>query len=314
MFSRIILFFFFVLMMSDGFSWGFFAHKLINRNAVFTLPEAMLVFYKSNLDFLANHAVDPDRRRYSDPDEAVRHFIDLDYYEVKVPVDTLPKQWKNAVLKYSEDTLLAYGIVPWHVNRMVMRLTEAFKELDAYRILKTSAELGHYVADACVPLHSTINYNGQLTGQTGIHSFWESRLPELFSNKYNLLTGKVTYIGNVQQTIWNAVEGSFGALDSVLILEKILSSKFPPDFKFELIKKGRNMEKIYSEDYAKAYHDLLAGQVERRMRLSIQLAGSLWYTAWVDAGQPDVSGLKLKERNSKEKKVSASQKMLGRQE
>jgi hypothetical protein len=63
------------------FSWGFFAHKMINRLAVFTLPESVLLFYKTNIEYITEHAVDADMRRYSDPEEACRHYIDLDYYE-----------------------------------------------------------------------------------------------------------------------------------------------------------------------------------------------------------------------------------------
>ena len=66
----------------------------------------------------------------------------------------------------------------------------AFIEKDSDKILKYSADLGHYIADAYVPLHTTENYNGQLTGQKGIHAFWESRLPELFSEDYNYLVDK----------------------------------------------------------------------------------------------------------------------------
>ena len=43
-----------------------------------------------------------------------------------------------------------------------------------------------------------------------------------------------------------------------------------------------------------AYHKLLNGMVERRMRQSIQTIAGLWYTAWVNAGQPDLSGLSNK--------------------
>ena len=41
-------------------------------------------------------------------------------------------------------------------------------------VLRTAADLGHYLADAHVPLHTTGNYNGQRTNQTGIHALWET--------------------------------------------------------------------------------------------------------------------------------------------
>src|SRR5436190_16202213 len=109
--------------------WGFWAHKKINRMACFTLPPEMFSFYKHHIDFITEHAVDPDRRRYSDPDEAPRHYIDLDHY-ISDGLDSVPNYWNDAVAKYSEDTLKKHGLVPWHISRMMYRLTEAFKTND----------------------------------------------------------------------------------------------------------------------------------------------------------------------------------------
>lgn len=159
-------------------SWGFFAHQKINRLAVFILPPEMIGFYKKNIQYLTEASVNPDRRRYAVADEAAKHYIDLDDYGDSAAYK-LPRYWNDAVKKYGEDTLQARGIVPWQINRMYFQLKDAFLLKDPQRILKASAELGHYVADANVPLHTTRNYDGQLTGQMGIHAFWESRLPEL---------------------------------------------------------------------------------------------------------------------------------------
>ena len=40
---------------------------------------------------------------------------------------------------------------------------------------------------------------------------------------------------------------------------------------------------------------MLSGMVERRMRKSIISIGNLWYSAWVDAGQPILDGMKNSE-------------------
>ncbi|MDP9231108.1 MAG: zinc dependent phospholipase C family protein, partial [Bacteroidota bacterium] len=162
------------------YCWGFYAHKKINYYAVFLLPPGMLVLYKPNIEFLTEHAIDPDKRRYAIPEESPRHYIDIDHYG-NYPYDSLPRKWNDAIAKYSEDTLMQHGIVPWWVQTMLYRLTDAFKEKNQAKILKLSAEIGHYVADAHVPLHASSNYNGQFTAQKGIHGFWESRVPELLA-------------------------------------------------------------------------------------------------------------------------------------
>lgn len=306
-------------------AWGFYSHKLINRVAVFSLPPEMFGFYKANIEYLTEHAVDADKRRYSDSLEAPRHYLDLDHYEAVLPVDTVPRFWKDAVAKLTEDTLRAYGIVPWHINAMYYRLVEAMKNKDKERILKLSADIGHYFADAHVPLHASVNYNGQLTNQHGIHGFWESRLPELFSDDYDLFVGKADYIQNVQSAAWQATEGSFAALDSVLVFERNLNSKFDADKKYSYEQKGANQVKVYSKEYSARYNKMLDGQVDRRIRASISAVADVWYTAWVDAGQPDLNALldkapeKIKDEERKQKveeeqKVLSEQRMIGRQE
>src|SRR3990172_4609601 len=107
-----------VLITSLAFAWGFWAHQRINRMAVLTLPPAMMGFYKRNIDYLTGHAIDPDKRRYVVEDEAAKHYIDIDHYG-KWPFPEMPRKWDDAVEKYSEDTLRAYGIGPWHIEKML---------------------------------------------------------------------------------------------------------------------------------------------------------------------------------------------------
>jgi hypothetical protein len=281
--------FFLVLIALLVSSWGFYAHRQINRLAVFTLPPEMIGFYKKNIEYITEASVNPDRRRFAVVDEAPRHYIDIDHYGDSA-LYKMPRYWKEAVEKHTEDTLKAYGILPWHINVMYYRLRDAFMVRDPIKILSLSADLGHYLADAHVPLHTTENYNGQLTGQQGIHAFWESRLPELFSTQYDFFVGKAEYLKNPQLTAWKAVEESNHLLDSVLILERTLTEKFG-EKKFSFETKGKQTIRVYSVEFSTAYHDALTNMVEQRMRAAIKMIGDFWYTAWVDAGQPDIKAL-----------------------
>jgi len=251
----------------------------------------MLLFYKPHIDFITEHATDPDKRRYAVAAEGARHYIDIDHYG-KYPFEELPHQWKDAIDKFGEDTLATYGMVPWHIQTMLARLTKAFKEKNFSSILKNSTEIGHYIADAHVPLHASENHNGQLTDQKGIHAFWESRVPELLAEKqFDFFIGKAAYIKDPQKFIWQRVLESANAADSVLKFEKKLSMQFPGDKKFAFEKRNNLVIKQYSSDYTIAYDKMLNGMIERRMRQSIFAIASFWYTAWINAGQPDLSSL-----------------------
>jgi hypothetical protein len=301
--SLILLAFITSFFQETATSWGFFGHRKINRMAVFTLPPEMIKFYKKNIEYITEHAVDPDKRRYAVDGEAPRHYIDIDHYvhSGEDPFAVVPKKWFDAVDKFTEDTLQAYGIVPWHVNVMVIRLTKAFEEKNVDRILHLSADLGHYVGDSHVPLHTTENYNGQKTGQRGIHGFWESRLPELKSKDYDFFVGRAEYVDNILEDEWETIKGSFGALDSVLDFERKLNSEFPSDQKYSHENRGSVIMKTYSEEYSTKYHYMMNGMVERRLTSSIIKVGSYWYTAWVNAGQPDLN--KLLEKGPSKKQL-----------
>lgn len=361
---------------SEAQAWGFWAHKRINRMAVFTLPPEMLGLYKKHIAYLTDKATAPDMRRYAVQGEAPRHYIDIDQWGT-YPFDNLPRTWNGVQEQYwelwvvyngdslrlsgpgdvrsSEDSVWfkgpgvaqllgrdslyldrkAYrefrfaefpygslfepqnlpvekvrqllgqpveaawvedhfseeGIIPYSLPQFLKRLTRAFEAQDLKQILRLSADIGHYVGDAHVPLHTTVNYNGQLTGQKGIHGFWESRLPELFAEDYDFLIGKAAPTGEPEWLIWQAVFESHRALDSVLMFEKELSESFPEDQKYGYESRNNVVRRVYSRDYSAAYHDRMAGMVERRMRMAISRLGTLWYTAWYRAGQPDLRPL-----------------------
>ena len=305
-----------------SYCWGFYGHQKINYYAVFLLPPEMMVLFKPNIGFLSEHSIDPDKRRYAVPDEGPRHYIDIDHYGA-YPYSSLPRKWSDAVAKFGEDSLKKYGIVPWHVQTMLSRLTEAFKTKNYSLIMKNAAEIGHYIADAHVPLHASSNHNGQLTNQKGIHGFWESRVPELLAEKeFDFFIGKAAYIQNPGDFIWKRVLESAKAADTVLTSERELTKQFPDDKKYSFEERKGKTIRQYSSAFTIAYNKKLDGMIERRMRQSIFAIASFWYTAWVNAGQPDLKELvkqtfsetDLKEFENLNKQWSLGSKMIGREE
>ena len=291
-----------MLISKQCFCWGFFGHRKINYLAVFLLPPDMIGFYKTNIDFLTEHSVDPDKRRYAIAEEGPRHYIDIDHYGI-FPFTELPHNYDSAVARFSADTVNAYGIVPWWVQTMLWRLTSAFKEKNQTKILKLSAEIGHYIADAHVPLHASHNHNGQFTNQNGIHGFWESRVPELLAEKeFDFWIDKAEHLKNPGQFIWKRVLESAAAADTVLRFEKELTQSFPADQKYSFENRNGITIRTYSTAFTTSYNNKLNGMVERRMRQSIFAVASFWYTAWVNAGQPDLKKLSNKEFSAEDLK------------
>jgi hypothetical protein len=282
--------------------WGFYAHQKINHHAVFLLPPEMIVFYKKHIAYITEHATDPDKRRYMVEAEGSRHYIDLDRYG-SYPFDSLPRGWTKAVEKFGIDSLSKHGIVPWWIYVVYNRLVEAFTQKNTAMILKWSAEIGHYISDSHVPLHTSSNHNGQYTNQKGIHGFWESRIPELLLEvEWDLLLGKAAYVEKPMNYIWERVLESSLAADSVLSMERELTRRTGSDLKYSYEYRSGKIIRQYSAYFTTAFNKVLNGMVERRLRLSIKSVACFWYSAWIDAGQPDLSVLSETALNENEKK------------
>lgn len=377
-----------VNIMDSEDDWGFYAHRNLNRLAVFTLPPQMMPLFKSEIEYLSAHAVDPDRRRYATPHEGPRHFIDIDAWGT-FPYSNLPREWNEALGKFSsvslidrcsesespdttviyfpyipwdeevekkkksvgeytdllelgyqnfidenvvsdfysdpwefkvsqwermadslnltgsdchfflvEDQLSNYGILPYYLPIIQSQLTNAMRRGDKSRILRYAADIGHYIGDAHVPLHTTINYNGQLTGQQGIHAFWESRIPELFAMDFDLIVGRAQYIENKQDFFWDIIFDTHLKVDSVLSIEQHLRDTYPEDAQVCFDQRLSQTVQQPCKEFAEAYEKMMNGMVERQMKKTIFAIGSVWYTAWIDAGQPNLTGEEVVEDDS----------------
>lgn len=285
---KLFVFIFISFMVKDAFSWGFYSHRVINRHAVFCLPPGMVGFYKKNLEYLTEHSIDPDKISRVDPDEAPRHYIDMEHFG---DPDEIPLYWKDAVKKYTEDSLKSYGVLPWHISTMLYRLTEAFKDQDAFRILLLSARLGHYVADATMPLHTTRYYNGRTPEQRGIHAFWETRIPELIAAEFSFFVGKASYIENGQIRAWELVKATHAQVDTVYIIYDQLMQTFQADRVYVYDTRGTVTKRNYSREFARAFEEQSNKMIERNMKKAVHNVASFWFTAWVNAGQPDLDRL-----------------------
>lgn len=286
-------------------SWGKYGHEHINHAVVMTLPEPMQGFFYNHIDFITVESNLPDVRKYTigDSAEFPRHHIHLESYG---KFEDIPKSPKEAKAKYDAKFLFVHGILPWYIQEMMVKLTNAFKGGHKSDILLLSADIGHYIGDAYMPLHTSENHSGTLTNQKGIHGFFESRLPELFGDGYNYNVGNVHYITDVQKETWRIVQQSNRAADTLLKVDRDLTIVFGGKDKIFDMANGKiktNMygDYMYTMEYAKAYHAKLNGMVERQMRGAIASTADFLYTAWVNAGKPDLSVLdapELTKRNA----------------
>jgi hypothetical protein len=272
-------------------SWGFLVHRTVNQLAIYQLPKKMRPFFYENMDYIVKNAIRPDQRRSQDPSEAPKHFIDLEVYGDSAAWK-MPLTWNEAVAKYSRDTLVKYGYVPYWIMAMKEKLTNAFHTANTDSILFYAADMGHYIADANVPLHTSLNYDGQLTGQRGIHALWESVVPEIELEQYKLYNDhKARYLDHPELEIWQAIRHAHGLLNDMFEKEREVSKQFTDSTKYRIqIRNGREL-KYYTTAFAKAYATSLKPTINEQLLHSAKLITDLWYTSWVDAGKPDLNSL-----------------------
>lgn len=158
-------------------AWGLASHRWVARRAAELVAARCTALVEGYAGELADRAVEPDsvlRSRFGRAEE-VRHFLDLDHYGAP-PFRALPRAYEDAVARFGRAALEEQGVLPWHAEGVARRLADEIRRRD-WRAARVSAgHLAHYAADATMPLHATENYDGQLSGQRGLHRRIEAKL------------------------------------------------------------------------------------------------------------------------------------------
>lgn len=272
-----------------SFGWGFWAHKEVNKRAILLLPPGLKQFFTQHSEYITEHAIDPDiRRSRSDSLEQYNHYLDIDYYG-QYPFKGLPRNYDSAVAKFSADTVLKQGVLPWRIAAYTDSLTVAMKQKNEEKVLHFAADLGHYVADSHVPLHAIVDYDGVRHGQKGIHKRWESDMTERYGNAYTFPTEGAEYLDNPLMYAFGTILESYTYSDSVFTAE-MKALRATPDAKtVKGFRKNGDTVFVYSDGYYEALQKFDRGLAERRMQKAIVSLASYWYTAWVNAGKPQLT-------------------------
>jgi hypothetical protein len=255
-------------------AWGFDVHKFIMARAIPLLPAEIRPFFEKHKESIAEHAIDPDNwihiggYRMEQP----HHFVDLDAYGA-YPFKDLPHAQDEAVKKYGREFVDKNGTLPWRTEELYKKLVEAFTQKAAYsrdNIKYFSAAIGHYVADAHVPFHAALNHDGQLTGQWGIHSRFETQLYDRYQSSLKLSPGPIVPVKDVREFMFDVLLASFPLVRPVLDADKAAVA-------------GRE---FYDDGYFTIFFSKAQPILERRMSEAITNTASVIAAAWVDAGRP----------------------------
>jgi len=263
-------------------AWGFEAHRFIADRMIALLPAELKPLYEKRRAFIVERAIDPDLwRTVGWEDEPPNHFVDMDHDAFgPYPFDGLPRDYSAAVQKFGKDLVDQQGRLPWRTAEFYGRLQREFEALKRQpppgyaldNIALFSAILAHYVADGHVPLHGVINYNGQLTGQTGVHSRWEAELFERHRATLKIAPTPMKPVTNPRDFMFDTLLASNRAAANVL----------------ESDRKAAVGREFYDDAYFAAFASGTLPTLEKRLNESIAGVAAVISGAWEQAGKPAV--------------------------
>jgi hypothetical protein len=252
-------------------AWGPSSHRLINSWAIQTLPPEIHGYFEANRQYLIDHANDPDEWMKKDRYERLRHYIYLDKYGL-FPYPNLPRTYQRAVEQYGAGRISRDGVLPWQIGEYSLRLTKAMRAGNWDEVKEDAAVLGHYVGDAHDPMHTTQNYDGQLTGQSGLEMRFGTQLVERYSTFFMVRPDPAAKIDDPTEYAFMTVLEANSWVDRLLLMDR------------------RSMEGLseYNGEYFDRFYSRVGSIAMQEISGAAHDTGSYWYTAWLNAGKPQL--------------------------
>ncbi len=261
------------LLPAQALAWGSLGHRIVAVAAAHDLPPGPAAWFAGAEADLAAHAMDPDHWKGRDHLEGPRHYLDCELYGGPASV---PRDPAVARARLGPEAFLLAGQVPWVVLERVDRLAQAFRAGDAGAVRVEAARLSHYVGDLSVPLHTTTNHNGELSGQHGIHHRWESGLVEDLVRKggWRPPVRAIRRLDDVPGAPWAWLADSHALVPGVLAADLEAAGRPEPAPTWR------------SHAYWQVFLDLQGRQVERQLDVAAVRTAQLILEAWHRAGEP----------------------------
>ena len=259
------------------FGWGDQGHKLITSKAMACLPAEMHSFTKY-ADYITLHSVDPDARKRDDKSEAPKHFIDIDFYKEFVNGKMIEDK-KELVALYGDSMVTKQGLLPWATLDTYNKLIQAFKDNNKDHVLLYTSDLAHYVGDGHQPMHTMLNYNGQLTKQKGVHARYEIKMVDMYLKDIDssITCGDVEKVNAPLQFIFDYIADA-NSVQSVLLDADIIADKLAGS--------------TDNDEYLRLMWFKTKYVTEIQFNTAVSSLASLIYTAWLNAGKPNLNKLK----------------------
>lgn len=270
--SRLIRYFALIIILISLSGWSEKVHRKINTSSVEILPNGLKRLNQWS-EFIGDHASDADLRKKSDKPEFVKHFIDIDNYDNFIKNHQIEENFEAACTKYGKDFVMKNGTLPWVTDSTYQALVENFRMKNWTQAALSTADLGHYVADGFMPFHTTANYDGQFTGQTGIHSRYEEVMVDPYIEDIILKETPDKKVDQVQAYIFGYLYANNSKIEPILQADR------------DALKMSGDQ---YNESYYRFFWEKTKLLTVKQLRKATKTLATLIYSAWIEAGKPEI--------------------------
>lgn len=258
-----------LLMPSRASAWGPTQHRMIVNGAIETLPPELRAFFGANRTFLTNHIFDAAREAEKNPLEKRNQSIYLDRYG-NFPYLALPRDYKEAVRKYSARTIRSNGVLPWQIGVYSLKLTNAFKAKDWDAVRAHAAALAFYVAEAHDSFSTTQNFDGRLSAQYGVEKRYGTSLVDRYSMFFVIRPAEAVKVEDPTLHAFDIVLEANTWLDNVFWADRRARADLPD----------------YTDEFYDRFYNQVGMVLVKQVNDACHNVGSYWYTAWLNAGRP----------------------------
>ncbi len=252
-----------------SFGWGENAERLITNKAVDTLPDEMLGYFGANRQFLVQHVTDPDEGTARNPAAPRNNFIELDHYG-QFPFNLLPRSYSAAVAKYGRRSIDKYGLLPWQIGLYSQKLTEALRDHNWTEARENAALLAHYVAAAHDPFNTTMDSDGEPSGQMGVNERFGDGLVDRYQLFFFVKPNEAAFVRDPTDEGFEMALGAHSWLENILLADR----------------RAHDGLSAYGDQYYDRFYAQAGAVLIRQLSDASTDVGSYWMTAWINAGRP----------------------------
>lgn len=225
------------------------------------MPQPLRGFFEANLVQI---------RDQSGQEPPGQHYIHMDDYP-EFFTGTFPRDINELIAIYGTSTVNGNGKAPWTFASYVQSLTSAMAAAagpeDWAGLIPIAAAQAHYIEDLHNPLHLTYNYDGQYTGNGGIHARYEGEMIVRHLSQLTFEAAPAQYLPDVVDFVFDEIEEHYYFLDDILAADDASPRSSATEY----------YNSMWSE--TGAFTQMLFQEASGAV-------ASSWYSAWINAGSP----------------------------